>query len=70
EQTEQSSAQKHSPIQATSKNEIYKDTTYSKFKDLLKNQQDLDTLSILFESIKSGKNKNFMSLLNGVDIKV
>ena len=70
EQTEQSSAQKRSPIQATSKNEIYKDTTYSKFKDLLKNQQDLDTLSILFESIKSGKNKNFMSLLNWVDIKV
>ncbi|TQR53016.1 Cj0814 family flagellar-dependent secreted protein [Campylobacter troglodytis] len=80
---ENTSKQTFTPIQATSKNDIYKDTGYFKFKDLLKNQQDLDMLSILFNSIKNDKNfsntnnninntlLNLMrtNILNGVDIK-
>ncbi|TQR53023.1 hypothetical protein [Campylobacter troglodytis] len=82
--TEESTSKKtFTPIQTTSKNDIYKDTGYFKFKDLLKNQQDLDMLSILFNSIKNDKNfsntnnninntlLNLMrtNILNGLDIK-
>lgn len=55
------------PIQATSKNDIYKDIGYFKFKDLLKNQQDLDTLSMLFESIKNNNKNNIFSTNNAFD---
>ena len=84
QQNEESASKKNfTPIQATSKNQIYKDTGYFKFKDLLKNQQDLDMLSILFNSIKNDKNfsntnnninntlLNLMrtNIFNGIDIK-
>ena len=53
------------PIQVKSKSEIYKDSGFFTLKDILKNQQDLDRLSILFDTIKSNGNR----FLNRVDIR-
>lgn len=53
------------PIQVKSKSEIYKDIGFFTLKDILKNQQDLDMLSILFDSIKNNGNR----FLNRVDIR-